>query len=78
MHSNLDNSQLLDSLKTTSPILRLNLHGDYLVLASRDCHVTIVKLKLEMLPSKGGWGIVGTRGGSTHNSKASTWFKVIA
>ena len=43
----------MDCLRITSPIIKLNLHGNYLFLASHDCHVTIVELGLHALPNKG-------------------------
>ena len=53
LHSNLDNSQLLHQLKSTSPIIRLNVIEDLLVLASRDCHMSILSLKTTIVPNKG-------------------------
>ncbi len=53
LHSNLDNSQLLHSLKSTSPTVKINLHGDCLLLASRDCHMTIMGLSLTTVPTQG-------------------------
>ncbi len=53
LHSNLDNSQLLNSLRLTSPVIKLNLHGNHLLLASRDCHVTIYDLSTTVIPNKG-------------------------
>ena len=53
LHSNLDNSQLLHSQKITSPVVRINLHGDCLLVASRDCHVTIMSLSTTKVPTKG-------------------------
>ncbi|XP_064397549.1 guanine nucleotide exchange factor subunit RIC1-like [Halichondria panicea] len=53
LHSNLDNSQLMHSLKSTSPTVKINLHGDCLLLASRDCHMTIMGLSLTTVPTQG-------------------------
>ena len=53
IHSNLDNSQLLHTIKLTSPVVKVNLFGSYLVLALRDCHVTIYSLSSALVPSKG-------------------------
>ena len=40
-------------MKLTSPVVRLNLHGNHLILASRDCHMTIYGLNATLLPTKG-------------------------
>lgn len=53
LHSNLDNSQLLHTLKLTSPIVKLNLLGNHLLLGSRDCHMSIYSLNTTVVPSKG-------------------------
>ena len=60
LHTNLDNAQILDCLKVTSPIIKLNLHGNYLFLATHDCHVTVIGLNLQFLPNKGKYIILDT------------------
>ena len=53
LYSNLDNSQLMQTITLTSPVVKVNLHGNHLLLASRDCHMTIYSLNITVLPNQG-------------------------
>ena len=53
LQSNLDNSRLLHSVKILSPVVRVNVYGNYLVVALRDGHITIYHLSRAILPTKG-------------------------
>ena len=55
LHSNLDNSQLLHTIKLMSPVVKVNVYGNYLIVALRDGHITIYHLNRALLPTKGGW-----------------------
>jgi hypothetical protein len=44
LQSNLDNSRVLHILKLLSPVVKVNVYGNYLVVATRDGHITIYHL----------------------------------
>jgi hypothetical protein len=53
LHSNLDNSQVLHSIKVMSPVVKVNVYGNYLTVALRDGHITIYHLSRAVLSTKG-------------------------
>jgi hypothetical protein len=53
LQSNLDNSRVLHILKLLSPVVKVNVYGNYLVVATRDGHITIYHLSYALLPTRG-------------------------
>jgi hypothetical protein len=53
LQDNLDNSRLLHCLKLLSPVVKVNVYGNYLVVALRDGHITIYHLSRALLPTRG-------------------------
>ena len=53
LQSNLDNSRVLHILKLLSPVVKVNVYGNYLVVAMRDGHITIYHLSHALLPTRG-------------------------
>jgi len=55
----------MQTIKLTSPVVKVNLHGNHLLLGSRDCHLTIYSLNIAIIPNKGDFSISKTFGSCT-------------